>query len=52
MIYVPPDLETQVREWVRAYQEAHECLEKMPGECVKRLQAAKEKRTGPGSRRP
>lgn len=52
MIYVPPDLETQVREWARDYQEAHECLEKVSGECVKRLQAAKEKRTGRGSHRP
>ena len=51
MIYVPPELETQVREWAQDYQEAHECLETSSAECVKRLKAAKEKRREGGTRR-
>lgn len=42
MVYIPAALETQVREWARDYQEVCECLERISGECVKRLMKAKE----------
>ena|SRR2546422_2880832 len=38
MIYIPPDWEEQVREWVERYSQVREVLEKLSLACIKRLE--------------
>ncbi len=46
MIHIPQSLETQVRQWVGAYQEAWELMEQVSQNCFERLLKDKEQLRG------
>jgi hypothetical protein len=41
MIYIPPDWEPQVRDWVDRYAQVRELLEQLSLACLKRLESRK-----------
>ncbi len=38
MVYIPPDWETEVRDWVDRYSQVREVLEQLSAACLVRLQ--------------